>query len=454
MFKKNNLYLSLVFLHILLGVLIFIESKLAIPYGIAILAISFLLVLKTENNHNQVLYVAAYAVGSEVILRMTGGYVLFEIAKYSIVIYMIMGIYFSGFSKNSFPYWIFLIILIPGVIIGASTLNLDASVRKQISFNISGEVCLGISAIYCYQRNVTLKEINNILLSILLPLITTITFMFLYAPSVREVVTGTDSNFATSGGYGPNQVSTIIGLGVFIMFTRVVFYSQEKWTKRINIFLLFLFTFRGLVTFSRGGMYCALIMVIILIIILFTVVKRSSKNKIIMMIIFSIVSVSVIWGYSSLETGGMINKRFANQDAAGRVKASRLSGREAIIENEIELFLDNPIMGIGVGKGKEYRQEELKDVTATSHNEVSRMLAEHGSFGIFALLILGLTPLALYINNRQHIYLLPLLIFWLLTINHAAMRLAAPAFVYALSLLHIYSTEKPNSIIQEEILED
>ena len=228
MFKKNNLYLSLVLLHVLLGVLIFIESKLAIPYGIAILVISFLLVLKTENSHNQVLYVAAYAVGSEVILRMTGGYVLFEIAKYSIVIYMIMGIYFSGFSKNSFPYWIFLIILIPGVIIGASTLNLDASVRKQISFNISGEVCLGISAIYCYQRNVTLKEINNILLSILLPLITTITFMFLYAPSVREVVTGTDSNFATSGGYGPNQVSTIIGLGVFIMFTRVVFYSQEK----------------------------------------------------------------------------------------------------------------------------------------------------------------------------------------------------------------------------------
>ena len=453
MFKKNNLYLSLVFLHILLGVIIFIESKLAIPYGIAILAISFLLILKTENNHNQVLYVSAYAIGSEVILRMTGGYVLFEIAKYSIVIYMIMGIYFSGFSKNSFPYWIFLIILIPGVIIGATTLNLDASVRKQISFNISGEVCLGISAIYCYQRNVTLKEINNILLSILLPLITTITFMFLYAPSVREVVTGTDSNFATSGGYGPNQVSTIIGLGVFIMFTRVVFYSQEKWSKIINIFLLFLFTFRGLMTFSRGGIYCALIMVIFLIIILFTVVKRSSKNKIIMMILFSIVSVSIIWGYSSLETGGMINKRFANQDAAGRVKASRLSGREAIIENEIELFLDNPIMGIGVGKGKEYRLEELKDITATSHNEVSRMLAEHGSFGILALLILGLTPLALYINNRQHIYLLPLFIFWLLTINHAAMRLAAPAFVYALSLLHIY-TEKSDSIIQEEILED
>jgi hypothetical protein len=33
---------------------------------------------------------------------------------------------------------------------------------------------------------------------------------------------------------------------------------------------------------------------------------------------------------------------------------------------------------------------------------------------------------------------LSFLIFWLLTINHAAMRIAAPAFVYALSLLKVY----------------
>jgi O-antigen ligase len=156
----------------------------------------------------------------------------------------------------------------------------------------------------------------------------------------------------------------------------------------------------------------------------------------------------VIWGYSTLETGGLINKRYANQDAAGRVKASRLSGREEIIGNEFQMFLENPIMGIGVGKGKENRQEEAQEIVGATHNEISRMLAEHGSFGVLALLILGLTPLLLYINNRQHIYLLPLLLFWLLTINHAAMRLAAPAFVYALSLLHIYSIEKPNPIIE------
>ncbi|WP_394758856.1 O-antigen ligase family protein [Flavobacterium sp.] len=440
-------------LHIIFGVLLFIQSKLSIPYGIAILAISFLLVLKTENNHNQVLYVAAYAVGSEVMLRMTGGYVLYEIGKYSIIAYMIMGIYFSGFSKNSFPYWVFLLLMIPGIIVASVTLNLDTSLRKAIAFNISGPVCLGISALYCYQRNITIKELDNILLCMLLPIITIITYLFLYAPSVKAVVTGTDSNFATSGGYGPNQVSTVIGLGTFIVFTRVIFNSKEKWIKIINIILLFIFAFRGLMTFSRGGMICSFIMVISLMFILLKTVKIKSKYKIIKMVAFSVIAISLIWGYSTLETGGLINKRYANEDAAGRVKASRLSGREDIIEDEFNMFLENPIMGVGVGKGKEDRQDESKEIVGATHNEISRMLAEQGSFGILALLILGLTPLTLYINNRQHIYLLSLFIFWLLTINHAAMRIAAPAFVYALSLLHIYTIEKPNNAIQEEILD-
>ena len=62
------------------------------------------------------------------------------------------------------------------------------------------------------------------------------------------------------------------------------------------------------------------------------------------MVGFSAIAMVVIWGYSTLETGGLINKRYANQDAAGRVKASRLSGREEIIGNEFQMFLENPIL--------------------------------------------------------------------------------------------------------------
>jgi hypothetical protein len=70
-------------------------------------------------------------------------------------------------------------------------------------------------------------------------------------------------------------------------------------------------------------------------------------------------------------------------------------------------------------------------------------LAEHGSLGLIDLLILLFTPIFLFMVNRQNILALSFVVFWLLTINHAAMRLAAPAFVYALSLLKVYTVEKP-----------
>jgi O-antigen ligase len=143
-----------------------------------------------------------------------------------------------------------------------------------------------------------------------------------------------------------------------------------------------------------------------------------------------------IWGFSSLTTEGLIDKRYANQDALGREKADVTTGRAELIESELQAFYDHPITGIGVGKNKEYRLETIGELSAT-HNEVSRMLAEHGLLGVIALGILGLTPLLYRIRNRTNVYLFSFLIFWFLTINHSSMRIAAPAFIYGLSLITI-----------------
>lgn len=448
---KNLTYSSIILLHIALGIALYLYSKISVPYGLAILSLGLLIILKTENSQNQVLYICGYVIGSEVMIRMTGGFILYEIGKYSIIIFMLMGIYFSGFSKNSFPYWIFLIILIPGILVATVTLNLDTNIVKAIAFNISGPICLGVCALYCYQRRITLQELDNVLLCILLPVLTTVTYMLLVTPNVKEAIISTQSNSRTSGGFGPNQVATVLGLGVFILFTRLIFYSKEKWIIVTNLALLFIVAFRGLVTFSRGGMICSAVMMILFFFVLFSVTKRSAKIKLFWLIGISGFLFMIVWSYSMSQSNGLISNRYANQDARGRVKSSLLTGREEIMGNEFGLFLENPLIGIGVGKGKENRIEELGEIVA-SHNEITRMLAEHGSFGVLALLILIITPLALYINNRQNIYLLSFFTFWLLTINHAAMRLAAPAFVYALSLLHVYSIEEQKK--QNEILEE
>ncbi len=146
------------------------------------------------------------------------------------------------------------------------------------------------------------------------------------------------------------------------------------------------------------------------------------------------------WSYSSTQTNGLIEKRYSNQDAAGRIKQDQLSGRGELATDEYETFLKNPIFGVGVGRNMEKRLERTGELIV-SHNEITRMIAEHGSLGILGLLILFMTPLLLYIDNKYNIYLLCFLTFWLLTINHAAMRLAAPAFLYSLSLLKVEPNE-------------
>jgi hypothetical protein len=120
-----------------------------------------------------------------------------------------------------------------------------------------------------------------------------------------------------------------------------------------------------------------------------------------------------------------------------KVEQKNLSLQVGRTLHEINSFLNNPIFGVGVGKGVEIRLEETGNGTL-SHDEITRMLAEHGSLGIIGLLILFFTPLFLYLENKFNMFLLCFLAFWFLTINHAAMRTAAPAFVYSLSLLNVY----------------
>ncbi|HSD07099.1 O-antigen ligase family protein, partial [Flavobacterium sp.] len=360
--------------------------------------------------------------------------------KYSVLIFMFLGMIYSGFSKNAFLYWLFLLLLIPGIIVATLTFDLNTDVRKAIAFNLSGPVCLGFSAIYCYQRKISFDRLLDVITAFSMPLISILVYLFLYTPSVRDVVTGTTSNFETSGGFGPNQVSTILGLGVFVFFVQMVFNSKSKLLQVINAGLVMFFAFRGIVTFSRGGIMTAIAMIFILLTVMYFQTNGKTRPKIGMIIMLSLLAGLGVWSYSSLQTNGLINKRYANQDARGREKKSKLSGREDLIASELQMFLDNPILGVGVGRNKEIREKETGIISA-SHNEITRMLAEHGSLGLTDLLILVLTPIVLFIVDRRNIFALSFLVFWLLTINHAAMRLAAPAFVYALSLLKVYIVE-------------
>ena len=206
-----------------------------------------------------------------------------------------------------------------------------------------------------------------------------------------------------------------------------------------------------MLTFSRGGMITGFFMITILVLIIYINSRNTSKIKLNYLIGFITVMMMGVWLYTSYQTDGYIDKRYANQDATGRVKADQFTGRAEIAEEEIEMFKEHPFFGVGVAKGTEIRtQRRGMNVNYASHNEITRMLAEHGMLGIIALLLLFITPLFLYYDNKQNIFLLCFVTFWLLTINHAAMRTAAPSFVYALSLLKVRFDDQEEDTIHRK----
>jgi hypothetical protein len=434
--KEDRSYLFLIVLHVVIGMLIFMLPFVAKIYGFAIFVVGAYYIIKTQNVNNECLKVAAYVVGSEIILRMTGGNISYEFSKYEVIIFLFLGMYFKGFSRSAFPYWIFLLLLIPGVIMATFVLNFNSDINNAIAFNISGPACLAFASLYTYRRKISLEQMNSILLCVGLPIVSCTVYLIFYTPNVRDVITGTASSFETSGGFGPNQVATFLGLGMFIFFSRIILESKSTFLVILNLIVALNISYRGMVTFSRGGMITGFLMIIMLL--LFLYFKSNGAGKVKLSYIFIIISLAMmaIWSYSSYQTGGLIDKRYANQDAAGRSKESQFTGREDVAQNEINMFFKNPILGVGVGKGVEIREQEM-GIKIASHDEITRMLAEHGSLGLVGLLILLVTPFVLFVENKFNMYLICFVVFWFLTINHAAMRTAAPAFIYSLALLNV-----------------
>ncbi|MDD5151443.1 MAG: O-antigen ligase family protein [Flavobacterium sp.] len=446
--KEDILYFNLILLHAGIGFLVYLFPFIAKIYGYAIFIVGAYYIIKKQNKNHEALIVAAYVVGSEVFLRMTHGNPLYEISKYGVMVFIFIGMYFSGFSKGAVPYWIFLILLVPSVILSTFVLDFETNIKNAIAFNISGPVCLGIASLYTFRRKISLGQVNTILLSMGLPIVTCMVYLTFYTPNIRDVITSTQSSFETSGGFGPNQVATFLGLGMFIFFSRVILESRTKFMLGLNLIVAINMSYRGMVTFSRGGMITGFLMIILLLVFLYFKTNYTGRVKLNYIIVFVSLAMMATWTYTSFQTGGLIDKRYANQDAAGRAKESKFTGREDVANNEINTFLKNPIFGVGVGKGVEVRLAETGNGTL-SHDEITRMLAEHGSLGIIGLLILFFTPLFLYLENKFNMFLLCFVAFWFFTINHAAMRTAAPAFVYSLSLLNVYLGDPPTKRVRQ-----
>lgn len=390
----------------------------------------------------EVLKACAYFVGAEVFFRTTRGAISYEAGKYLVILFILMGMFYRGLSGKGYPYFIYLMFLIPSIFVASTTLSFDANFRTNIAFVLSGPVCLGLAALYCYDKHISFKQMSHILLFMLLPIIAHTVYVYFYAPDLRDVLTNTASNRAAAGGFGSNQVASILGLGMFILGVRIFINSPTLALKLLNIILFVFISYRAVVTLSRGGVITAILCIAIFLIMYFFQAKPKVRNQVMGAFVLFLGGVAMAWVISSNQSSGMVDKRYANQNAAGVEKEDITTGRKQLFMEELEGFITNPFFGIGSSRAKDQRIEE-DGQGVTSHNELSRTLAEHGIFGIMMLLILLFKPLDIRAKNKQNYYFYALLAFWFATINHSSMRIAAPAFIYGLALLNVTHEKRP-----------
>jgi O-antigen ligase len=411
--------------HPLLALAMKTSSLVATAHAGVTLLIGLLLALGKDKR--KVAYVAAYIAGAEVLWRMTEARIFWEGGKYfTILILGIALLRIKPWQRSALPllYFLLLCLSIPLTI---SNLGLSHTAREAISFNLSGPFSLTICILYFSQIGLDQGSMRRIAWWLLMPVLGIASLAISATLSAEVIVFTNDSNFITSGGYGPNQVSAVLGLGgglALILFLTGKGLAQRWLVLSLALGLLTL----SALTFSRGGLYNAALMLALAMVHYL----RSARGRVVTAI--ALLAIGLAGGYLIFPrlnafTGGMLSQRFTNLD---------LTSRGEIAQADLNLWVANPLLGVGPGFSKTDRMA-LLGYGAGAHTEYTRVLAEHGTAGLLALLMMLVMSIRAYLrtpNLEAQAWVAALLAWPLMEMSHAAMRIVAISFLFGLALVN------------------
>lgn len=436
--NKPILSLPMLVIHVVIGFVIAQSPVAAKIWCVAILIMGIHQIYINKNRNEEALLWSAYIAAADVPLRACEGALLWEIGKLGIVIFLLSGLLINRGSKRKTPSpaIAMALLLIPGIL---TTFTWSNNVREDLTFNISGMVCLLFSMIYLYGKRISFNTLKSVFAYSLLPIVVLSIVLFYRTPSIDAIEFTSAANFATSGGFGPNQVATILGYGWLVVL--LLIYMKEKVTVNaiITYGILIFFLYRSLFTFSRGGNLAAILaFVCFLFFSSFARRKKehNSRNRAVLIIVV-LLSIGVVQTLDSV-TGGVFSYRFTGKTTTGEIKDDVTSGRSDILELEYDLFKENP-MGVGVGGSRYFRSVQFGDEHA-SHNEFGRLLSEHGIFGIVVILILILAPLSFSLklpDAENKAFCLMFYVLCVASMMHSGCRTAMPEFLYGLSFIYL-----------------
>jgi hypothetical protein len=372
----------------------------------------------------------AYIVGYEVLARMTRADLPWEFGKYAVSIVFAVSM-LRARSRPTVGPLLYFSLLLPSTIVTFDTLPFEPA-RQAISYNLSGHFAVMMCAWFFSNVRMDNGELKKLLLALILPITGVSTIVLTSTLTNPDIRFEDESNFATSGGYGPNQVSAVLGLGAVACFLYLLAGSEKLWLRIAAFSAMVGFTAQSALTFSRGGLVVALGSIAVAG--LFALRDRRSRFRFLMVVLLgAAVGEFVLFPVLDRFTGGAIVERFENVGT---------TGRDVLIMEELSLFRESPVFGVGPGVASIHRR-------LVSHTEFSRVLAEHGLLGFASLAIL--TTMCFFNIKRAPSHeskaVTASLCTWtfLFTLT-SAMRLAAPAFALGVTFVTFADSRSRNSV--------
>lgn len=447
-------------LHLLLGMVSTITKFALIGWFYFILLSGFSILINPKKNFTKYAALLIYLTSYDVISRMTktSPFVPYELSKYLTVVFALWGL--VNIVTNGKKYLFMSILLIPASFVNRlDIIGIDDWINNGLA-----PINLGLLVALFFRQKVSFETIFVYLRLILYTSLMVLAFAYFKTPDYDKIDFKLSANFATSGGFGSNQVSTILGLGGFIIAVFLLMGRPLTSFRWADIGLLFAFLLQGLLTLSRGGMLGMVLAVGVFVYFAYSGGQRNlaikiSNGKMFLYGIFAIVIGFIGFIVADNITGNALSLRYRGE-TAGTVAGYREKDLNAITTNrfeifkgDLELWTTEPLLGMGVGASK-YLRKTVEGTVA--HVEFSRLLAEHGLFGFVFFVIW----LSLYFhirkNNKEVVakaIFSALFVLALYTSFHAAMRTYVTPLLTAMAMLSVFVPVRKTPTITTKQLE-
>lgn len=399
----------------------------------ALLCLGFgVFIAATTRRMQYVAWLVAYIAGCEVLWRMCKAGVFWEYGKYSMTAIMLVAILRLRVRHNFGLAFAYFALMVPSIVLTLELLGL-ADGRDQISFALSGPLAIACAVVFFSSVRLTATQLRATFLAFVAPIAGVSALVFIKTEGVAALEFANNSNSMTSGGFGPNQVSAVMGLAMMLLILLALDRLTVWWLRLALLLPSTILAFQTVLTFARGGIMLALAGLFGAAFGLLRANRRARIGVIVVAILSYAIGTYIVAPALEQETGGEVSLRYLNTQS---------SGRDQIVDTELEFFRNNPIMGVGPGVGTFLRLEN-GDI-GPSHTEYTRMLAEHGVLGVlslFCLVILGFRAVQGSDDRILRGMAAAMVIWGGLFLAIYATRLAAPAF--ALGLAFAISKSRP-----------